>query len=52
MTVSNEGLNITAKAHVKLTKLDEHGNVVDTTEHDVNISREEAEALWRSRQPE
>ena len=48
----NEGLNVTAKARVKLTKLDEHGEVIGIEEHEVNLSREEAEALWRSRQQE
>lgn len=46
----NEGLNITAKARVKLTKVDENGNVISTTEHEVALSREEAEALWHSQQ--
>lgn len=47
-----EGLNITAKAKVKLTKLDEDGKVIGIEEHEVDLTREEAEALWHSQQQE
>lgn len=47
-----EGLNVTAKAHVKLVKLDESGKIISTTEQDIDLSREEAESLWRSQQTE
>ena len=43
---------LTAKAKVKLTKLDEAGNVIETKEHEVDLTREEAEALWHSQQQE
>lgn len=48
----NEGLTLTAKATVKLTKLDEHGRIVEETEKEVELTREEVEALWRSQQQE
>lgn len=47
-----DGLNIKAIANVKLTKLDELGNVIETKQHEVNLTREEAEALWLSQQQE
>ena len=50
--MANEGLSITAKAKVKLTKLDEAGNVIDLIEQEVDLTREEAEALWHSQQQE
>lgn len=45
-----DGLRLTAKATVKLTKLDENGNVIEVVEQEVNLTREEAEALWHSQQ--
>lgn len=48
----NEGLHLTATAKVKLTKLDENGHVVGVEEHTVNLTEEEAEALWRSQRQE
>lgn len=48
----NEGLFLSATAKVKLTKLDENGNVVSVEEHTVNLSKEEAEAIWLSQQQE
>ena len=45
-------VNLTAKARVKLTKLDEHGEVIGIEEHEVDLTREEAEALWHSQQQE
>ena len=47
-----EGLKLTAKATVKLTKLDENNNVVEVIEREVDLTREEAEALWLSQQQE
>jgi hypothetical protein len=43
-----EGLNIHATAKVKLTKLDSDGNILAVEEKDINLTKEEAEALWRS----
>lgn len=45
-----EGLPIKATARVRLTKIDEAGNVVDVEEHDVELTPEEANALWHSQQ--
>lgn len=45
-----EGINLKATAHVKITKQDEHGNVIGVEEHKVSLTREEAEALWHSQQ--
>lgn len=45
-------VNLTARARVKLTKLDEHGEVIGIEEHEVDLTREEAEALWHSQQQE
>lgn len=50
--MNNEGLCLTAKAHVKLTKLDESGNIIIVEERDVDLTKEEAEALWHSQQQE
>lgn len=43
-----EGLNLKATARVTLTKLDENGNVIGTEEHEVDLTKEEANALWHS----
>lgn len=43
-----DGLALTAKAKVKLTKVDESGNVVEIQEHEIELTKEEAEALWHS----
>lgn len=48
--MSNTNLSLKATARVKLTKLDANGNVVDINEHEVNLTKEEAEALWHSQQ--
>ena len=47
-----EGINIKATAHVKLVKLDENGQATGVIEHDVELSKEEAESLWRSQTQE
>ena len=47
-----DGLNLSAKVKVKLTKLDDNGNVIGVEEHEGNLTREEAEALWQSQQQE
>lgn len=43
-------VQLTAKAKVKLTKLDSNGNVIEDNEHEVKLTTEEAETLWRSQQ--
>lgn len=45
-----EGLNIRAKAHVTIAKYDENGNFISSEEHEVELTKEEAEALWHSQQ--
>lgn len=47
-----DGLNLMATAKVKLTKLDDAGNLISVEEHEVELTREEAEALWHSQQQE
>ena len=48
--MANEGLNISATARVKLVKLDENNIIISVEERDVKLTKEEAEALWRSQQ--
>ena len=50
--MSSEGLKLKATARVKLTKLDEHGNVIGTEENVVDLTEEEAKVLWQSQQQE
>ena len=45
-----EGLQLTATAKVKLTKLDEHGNVIGVEEQTIQLTEEEAKNLWHSQQ--
>jgi len=47
-----DGLELKAKALVKLTKYDEHGNVIGVEEHEVELTEKEAEALWHSQTQE
>lgn len=47
-----DGLHLKATARVKLTKLDENGKVVDVVEQEVNLTEEEAKALWHSQPQE
>lgn len=48
--MANEGLQLKATATVRLTKLDDVGNIIDTEEHIVDLTEEEANALWHSQQ--
>ena len=50
--MENEGLVLSAKANVKLTKLDENGKVLEVSEHQVDLTREEAKELWQLQQQE
>ena len=50
--MANEGLCLTAKACVKLTKYDENNQVIGVEEHIVDLTKEEAEALWLSQPQE
>ena len=45
-----ESINLKAIAHAKLTKYDEFGNVIEVIEQDIELTRKEAEELWRSQQ--
>ena len=45
-----DGLNLKAIARVTLTKLDDNGSVIGHEEHDVELTKEEVEELWRSLQ--
>lgn len=45
-----EGLQLKATAHVKLTKKDSDGNIIDVIEREVNLTEEEARNLWQSQQ--
>lgn len=45
-----DGLNLKATAKVKLTKIDEAGQIVGVEEHQVDLTEKEAEALWLSQQ--
>lgn len=47
-----DGLQLKATAHVKLTKVDENGNVIGIEEHDVELTEEEAKNLWHLQQQE
>lgn len=47
-----EGLELKATARVTLTKLDENGKIIGVEEHDVDLTKEEANALWHSLQQE
>lgn len=45
-----DALNIKGTAHVKLTKLDERGNVIEIKELDVDLTDKEVNALCLSQQ--
>lgn len=47
-----ENLNLTATARVKLSKIDEDGNVIEVVEQEVALTEKEAESLWQSQQQE
>ena len=48
--MANEGLQLKATATVRLTKLDEAGNIIGTEEHTVDLTEEEANTIWHSQQ--
>lgn len=48
--MANEGLSLKATARVRLTKLDEAGNVIGVEEREVELTQEEANNLWLSQQ--
>lgn len=45
-----DGIGLQATAHVKLTKRDENGNIIDVIERDVELTEEEAREIWRLQQ--
>lgn len=46
------GLQLKATATVRLTKLDEAGNVIGVEEREINLTEEEAKELWHLQQQE
>lgn len=47
-----EDINLKAIAKVTLTKLDENGNVIGVDTREIDLSKKEANDLWRSLQQE
>lgn len=47
-----EGLTMRATARVTIKKYDENGALIGIEESEVDLTKEEAEALWRSQQQE
>ena len=47
-----ENAQISATARIKLTKLDDKGNVIEVEEHDIALTEEEVKNLWLSQQQE
>lgn len=45
-----EDIKLKATMKVKVTKLDEHGNVIEIEEREVALTEEEAKELWLSQQ--
>lgn len=45
-----EDLKLTATAVVKITKLDENGNIIEVEERTIALTEEEAKELWLSQQ--
>lgn len=45
-----ENMQLRATAHVKLTKKDEHGNIISVEERDVELTEKEAKEIWRLQQ--
>lgn len=50
--MAQEGLRVRARAHVRVLKYDENGALMGVEEHDVDLTEEEAIALWLSQQQE
>lgn len=48
----NEGLNLKATAHVTIKKYDENGEFIGSDEHEVELTKEEANNIWHSLQQE
>lgn len=46
----SENLHLTATAKVKISKYDENGILAGVEEHVVDLTEEEAKALWHSQQ--
>lgn len=47
-----DGLRLRATARVTITKQDENGNVLGVETHDVELTEEEAKAIWDSQMQE
>lgn len=50
--MSNSDMRLKATATVKLTKLDKDGNVVGFEERVIDLTDEEAKAIWHSQTQE
>lgn len=50
--MAQEGLRLTAKVVVKIRKYDEDMNLIGYEEHKVDLTEEEAKAIWLSQQQE
>lgn len=48
----SENMQLKATAHVKLTKKDEHGNIISIEEREICLAEEEAKNLWHLQQQE
>lgn len=48
--MANEGLQLKATATVKLLKYDDKGNLIGSEKHTVELTKEEAQAIWHSQQ--
>lgn len=48
--MANEGLQLKATATVRLLKYDENDTLISTEEHTVELTEEEANAIWHSQQ--
>ena len=44
--MATEGVQLKATARVKLSKFDEHGNLVGAEEHEIELTKEEADSIW------
>lgn len=47
-----DNVKLKATARVKITKQDADGNILGVEEHTVELTEEEAQALWHSQQQE
>ena len=48
--MANDGVPVSATAHIRITKLDDNNNIIAVEEHDVDLTLKEAEELWHLQQ--